>query len=174
MRCGRSDTSPRVRCRPGGRPSRGRRSGWSHAWTGGRRAVHLGNITEFQAQFGGVRAESRRSGAHYACLATFASPHPAALVLPKAVPGDWTALIEQPMNPVCLIYDVIIPSGAPKGAWAERLNGCFPTIDSSTAGAQAWRAAMPLCQLGCAESDMAGRIRIQPVQPLRVGEIHGQ
>ncbi|MFF0449763.1 GNAT family N-acetyltransferase [Streptomyces sp. NPDC004609] len=69
------------------------RAAWAQAWTGGRRAVHLGNAAEFQGQFGGTTRESRGAAAHYSCLAAFASPHPAALVLPRPVPREWTALV---------------------------------------------------------------------------------
>jgi N-acetylglutamate synthase-like GNAT family acetyltransferase len=69
---------------------------WVRVWTGGRRAVHLGNVAEFQAQFDGashdVSEEARRAGSHYACLAAFASPHPAILVLPRPAPRAWIEL----------------------------------------------------------------------------------
>jgi GNAT superfamily N-acetyltransferase len=63
--------------------------GWTHAWTEGRRAIHLGNVAEFQSQFGPASAEA----AHYSCLAAFVSPHPAALILPREVPPDWIDLV---------------------------------------------------------------------------------
>lgn len=66
-----------------------RPAGWVRAWTG-ERAVHVGNVAEFQAQFGPVDPVA---GAHYACMAAFASPHPAVLVLPWTVPGGWIALV---------------------------------------------------------------------------------
>ncbi|WP_406275869.1 GNAT family N-acetyltransferase [Streptomyces sp. NBC_00191] len=69
------------------------RADWAQAWTDGRRAVHLGNVAEFQGQFGEVTGEARRAADHYACLAVFASPHPAALVLPGSVPGGWIAMV---------------------------------------------------------------------------------
>ncbi|MFI6289846.1 GNAT family N-acetyltransferase [Streptomyces sp. NPDC051018] len=69
------------------------RADWAQAWTGGRRAVHLGNAGEFQAQFGGTTHESRSAAAHYSALAAFASPHPAALVLPRSVPRQWIELV---------------------------------------------------------------------------------
>jgi len=67
-------------------------AGWLRAWTGGRRAIHLGNVTEFQAQWGAPSEGARHAGSHYACLAAFASPHPAVLVLPRAVPRTWIDL----------------------------------------------------------------------------------
>lgn len=69
------------------------RADWAQAWTDGRRAVHVGNVAEFQGQFGEVTDEARRAADHYACLAAFASPHPAALVLPGSVPGGWIAMV---------------------------------------------------------------------------------
>ncbi|MFF3402722.1 GNAT family N-acetyltransferase [Streptomyces sp. NPDC002659] len=69
------------------------RAAWAQAWTDGRRAVHLGNVAEFQGQFGEMTDEARRAADHYACLAAFASPHPAALVLPGSVPGGWIAMV---------------------------------------------------------------------------------
>lgn len=74
------------------------RADWAQAWTGGRRAVHLGNVAEFQGQFGEVTQEARRAAGHYASLAAFASPHPAALVLPRPVPGEWTALVARQLG----------------------------------------------------------------------------
>ncbi|WP_328507564.1 GNAT family N-acetyltransferase [Streptomyces sp. NBC_00391] len=63
--------------------------GWTYAWTEGRRAIHLGNVAEFQSQFGPASTEA----AHYSCLAAFISPHPAALILPREVPPDWIDLV---------------------------------------------------------------------------------
>lgn len=74
------------------------RPGWAQAWTGGRRAVHIGNVAEFQGQFGETTEEARRAAAHYACLAAFASPHPAALVLPRSVPGEWIAMVARQLG----------------------------------------------------------------------------
>ncbi|MFJ1597361.1 GNAT family N-acetyltransferase [Streptomyces sp. NPDC088261] len=71
------------------------RAGWLRAWTGGRRAVHLGNVAEFQAQFGPVSPAGLRAAGHYACLAALIGPHPAAVVLPRAVPAGWIGLLER-------------------------------------------------------------------------------
>ncbi|MFJ4775888.1 GNAT family N-acetyltransferase [Streptomyces sp. NPDC088762] len=69
-------------------------AGWAQAWTGGGKAVHVGNVAEFNAQFGDASLDPDQSAAHhYACLAAFYSPHPAALVLPRAVPRGWTELV---------------------------------------------------------------------------------
>ncbi|MEU6973498.1 hypothetical protein AB0A71_38425 [Kitasatospora aureofaciens] len=70
--------------------------GWVGAWTGGRAAVHLGNVADFNAQFfaPGTDAEQRarrlRQAHHYACLAVGYSPEPAVLVLPAEVDREWT------------------------------------------------------------------------------------
>ncbi|MEE1826288.1 hypothetical protein PUR61_29470 [Streptomyces sp. BE20] len=69
--------------------------GWVGAWTGGRRAVHVGNVADFNAQFldertDPVQRERRlRQAHHYAGMATCYSPQPAALVLPAEVERDW-------------------------------------------------------------------------------------
>lgn len=84
---------------------------WVSAWTGGRPAVHLGNVAEFNEQFDDVSGKSvdgksvdgktgddktgdgppdlREARDHYACLAAFASPHPAVVVLPHQVESWW-------------------------------------------------------------------------------------
>ncbi|MFI7131984.1 hypothetical protein ACIBQ1_40345 [Nonomuraea sp. NPDC050153] len=58
---------------------------WVRAWTGGLPAVHVGNAAEFNAAFGGTPAGRD----HYSCLAAFASPRPALVVLPLPVPEWW-------------------------------------------------------------------------------------
>ncbi|WP_301363914.1 GNAT family N-acetyltransferase [Streptomyces xanthophaeus] len=69
-------------------------AGWAQAWTGGGRAVHLGNVGEFNAQFADATLDrEQRPAHHYACLAAFYSPYPAALVLPRPVPRGWTELV---------------------------------------------------------------------------------
>ncbi|MGW0750148.1 GNAT family N-acetyltransferase [Streptomyces sp. NPDC002587] len=69
-------------------------AGWARAWTGGGRAVHVGNVAEFNAQFADASLDREQRAAHdYACLAAFYSPDPAALVLPRAVPRGWTELV---------------------------------------------------------------------------------
>ncbi|MGE7434317.1 hypothetical protein [Kitasatospora sp. NPDC001175] len=56
---------------------------------GGRRAVHLGNVADFNAQFLPQSTELRRLGHHYSCLAAFYTPHPAVLVLPLQIEEGW-------------------------------------------------------------------------------------
>ncbi|MFE9933798.1 GNAT family N-acetyltransferase [Streptomyces sp. NPDC005533] len=69
-------------------------TGWARAWTGGGRAVHVGNVAEFNAQFADASLDRGQAAAHhYACLAAFYSPDPAALVLPRPVPKGWTELV---------------------------------------------------------------------------------
>ncbi|MEV7440610.1 GNAT family N-acetyltransferase [Streptomyces sp. NPDC091204] len=69
-------------------------AGWARAWTGGGRAVHVGNVAEFNAQFADASLDRVQTAAHhYACLAAFYSPDPAALVLPRPVPKGWTELV---------------------------------------------------------------------------------
>ncbi|MEV6418396.1 GNAT family N-acetyltransferase [Streptomyces sp. NPDC051662] len=69
------------------------RSAWVQAWTRGLRTVQLGNVAEFQAQFGELTPLARRASGHYSCLAALGSPHPAAIVLPEAVPPGWVELL---------------------------------------------------------------------------------
>ncbi|MEU9047134.1 MULTISPECIES: hypothetical protein [unclassified Kitasatospora] len=70
--------------------------GWVGAWTGGRAAVHVGDVADFNAQFfaPGMDAAQRlrrlRQAHHYACLAVCYSPEPALLVLPAEVAPEWT------------------------------------------------------------------------------------
>ncbi|MFI6638028.1 GNAT family N-acetyltransferase [Streptomyces sp. NPDC050504] len=69
------------------------REGWLRAWTGERRAVHLGNAAQFQGGFAELSPAARRGSAHYASLAALASPHPAAVVLPGRVGEAWLATV---------------------------------------------------------------------------------
>ncbi|MFI0423606.1 hypothetical protein [Spongiactinospora sp. 9N601] len=64
-----------------------REPSWVAAWTGGRPAVHVGNVAEFNAEYGGVAAGPD----HYSCLAVFAGPCPSAVVLPRQVDAAWIA-----------------------------------------------------------------------------------
>ncbi|MFI6850272.1 hypothetical protein OG535_03765 [Kitasatospora sp. NBC_00085] len=69
--------------------------GWVGAWTGGRRAVHLGNVADFNEQFfaAGMDEEQRarrlRQAHHYAGMATCYSPEPALVILPAEVEAAW-------------------------------------------------------------------------------------
>lgn len=69
-------------------------AGWARAWTGGGAAVHVGNVAEYNAQFADASLDrEQRAAHHYACLAAFYSPRPAALVLPRPVPPGWIGLV---------------------------------------------------------------------------------
>jgi GNAT superfamily N-acetyltransferase len=57
---------------------------WSVAWSAGGPTVHVGNVAEFNGQFGG----DVRGPDHYSCLAAFCGPRPAMLVVPQQV-DDW-------------------------------------------------------------------------------------
>ncbi|MFD2691099.1 GNAT family N-acetyltransferase [Streptomyces phyllanthi] len=105
------------------------RDGWTHAWTGGRRAVHLGNVAEFQSQFGPASSQA----AHYSCLAALISPHPAVLILPRAVPPDWIDLVGGALGwgPV-EVYDGLTEPGAASGMDRSRtgpVRRLFPAAD---------------------------------------------
>jgi len=77
---------------------------WEAAWTGGGRAVHLGNVADFNAQFMAGRLNSRRQldwrrlGHHYASLAVFYSPHPAVVVLPRVLDDAWLGLVSRQLE----------------------------------------------------------------------------
>ncbi|MER8185204.1 hypothetical protein [Kitasatospora sp. NPDC094015] len=75
-----------------------RSAAWLEAWTGGRRAVHIGDVADFNAQFIPQTDLTRRQGHHYSCLAAFYSPHPALLVLPHQVEEGWTRLLERELD----------------------------------------------------------------------------
>ncbi|MET9700254.1 GNAT family N-acetyltransferase [Streptomyces sp. NPDC006529] len=72
---------------------------WVEAWTGGRPAVHLGNVAEYHAQFGDPSLDREQLAAHhYACLAAFYGPRPSALVLPRPVPGWWVEQVARQLD----------------------------------------------------------------------------
>ncbi|THA86836.1 GNAT family N-acetyltransferase [Streptomyces sp. A0592] len=88
-------------------------AGWARAWTGGGRAVHVGNVAEFNAQFGDSSLDREQAAAHhYACLAAFYSPCPSALVLPRAVPAGWTDLVGRQLGWTGVeVYDGLVERG---------------------------------------------------------------
>ncbi|WP_308369267.1 MULTISPECIES: GNAT family N-acetyltransferase [unclassified Streptomyces] len=90
-------------------------AGWARAWTGGRPAVHVGNVAEFNAQFGDASLDrEQRAAHHYACLAAFYSPEPAALVLPRAVPPGWIELVCRQLGWAGVeVYDGLVEGGGP-------------------------------------------------------------
>ncbi|MFE9463093.1 GNAT family N-acetyltransferase [Streptomyces virginiae] len=89
-------------------------AGWARAWTGGGRAVHVGNVAEFNAQFGDSSLDFGQSAAHhYSCLAAFYSPYPSALVLPRAVPAGWTELVCRQLGWTGVeVYDGLVDGGS--------------------------------------------------------------
>ncbi|MFD4241668.1 GNAT family N-acetyltransferase [Streptomyces sp. NPDC058525] len=86
---------------------------WARAWTGGGKAVHLGNVAEFNAQFADATLDREQAAAHhYACLAAFYSPRPAALVLPRPVPRGWTELVCRQLGWTGVeVYDGLVERG---------------------------------------------------------------
>ncbi|MFC9816462.1 GNAT family N-acetyltransferase [Streptomyces virginiae] len=86
---------------------------WARAWTGGGRAVHVGNVAEFNAQFGDSSLDPEQSAAHhYSCLAAFYSPCPSVLVLPRAVPAGWTELVCRQLGWTGVeVYDGLVERG---------------------------------------------------------------
>ncbi|WP_251057031.1 GNAT family N-acetyltransferase [Streptomyces sp. ISL-94] len=134
-------------------------AGWAQAWTGGGRAVHLGNVAEFNAQFSDASLGPEQSAAHhYACLAAFYSPEPAALVLPRAVPRGWTELVGRQLGWAGVeVYDGLVERG-PGLADAVRAR---PALAALLTG-----AGLPLVPWGRTRpfGRLAGR-------PLRAGEL---
>lgn len=107
-------------------------AGWARAWTGGARAVHIGNVAEFNAQFADASLDREQLAAHhYAALAAFYSPEPAALVLPRRVPVGWAALVGRQLGwGEVEVYDGLAESGPglsravrARPALVERLTG---------------------------------------------------
>ncbi|WP_230424249.1 GNAT family N-acetyltransferase [Streptomyces radicis] len=97
------------------------RAGWLDAWTGGRRAVHVGNVADFQGQFGPLPPAARKGAGHYSGLAAFAGPHPAALVLPRAVPEGWVDLVGRQLGWGAVeVFDGLDGERGPAGAVLER------------------------------------------------------
>ncbi|WP_258534737.1 GNAT family N-acetyltransferase [Streptomyces sp. PT12] len=97
------------------------RPGWLDAWTGGRRAVHVGNVADFQGQFGPLPPAARKGAGHYSGLAAFAGPHPAALVLPRAVPDGWIDLVGRQLGWGAVeVFDGLDGARGPAGAVLER------------------------------------------------------
>ncbi|MFD0278853.1 hypothetical protein ACFVHB_33770 [Kitasatospora sp. NPDC127111] len=101
--------------------------GWAGAWTGGRRAVHLGNVADFNDQFlaagmdAAQRARRLRQAHHYAGMAACYSPEPALLVLPGEVERAWIDWLARELawGPVEL-YSGIAPGGTLAEALAAR------------------------------------------------------
>ncbi|MCX5380683.1 GNAT family N-acetyltransferase [Streptomyces sp. NBC_00091] len=129
-------------------------AGWARAWTGGVPAVHVGNVAEFNAQFADASLDREQRAAHdYACLAAFYSPCPAALVLPRAVPPGWVALVGRQLGwgPEVEVYDGLVERGPglsdavrARPALAERVTGRgLPLVPWGRTGPYARLAGLP-------------------------------
>lgn len=133
---------------------------WARAWTGGGRAVHVGNVAEFNAQFADASLDGeQRAAHHYACLAAFYSPSPAALVLPRAVPRGWTELVCRRLGWSGVeVYDGLSEEGGPGLSDAVRAR---PALAALLTG-----AGLPLVPWGRTRpfAELAGR-------PWRAGEL---
>lgn len=119
-------------------------SDWAREWTGGGRAVHLGNVAEFNAQFADATLDrEQRPAHHYACLAAFYSPYPAALVLPRAVPRGWTELVCRQLGWTGVeVYDGLV----------ERGTGLLDSVgDRPALAARLTGAGLPLVPWGLTE-----------------------
>ncbi|MEV6207944.1 hypothetical protein [Kitasatospora sp. NPDC051914] len=96
---------------------------WEEAWTdGGRRAVHIGDVADFNAQFIPQTPAARRQAHHYSCLAAFYTPHPAALLLPGEPDAEWTAWLARELawDPVELHTGLADEHTTVRGALAAR------------------------------------------------------
>ncbi|WP_406365322.1 GNAT family N-acetyltransferase [Streptomyces sp. NBC_01546] len=133
---------------------------WARAWTGGGRAVHLGNVAEFNAQFADVSLDGeQRAAHHYACLAAFYSPDPAALVLPRTVPRGWTERVCRRLGWSGVeVYDGLAEEGGPGLSDAVRAR---PALAALLTG-----AGLPLVPWGRTRpfAELTGR-------PWRAGEL---
>lgn len=124
--------------------------GWLGAWTGGRRAVHLGNVADFNEQFfapgvdAAQRARRLRQAHHYAGMASCYSPEPALVVLPGEVERAWIDWLARELEwgPVEL-YSGIAPQEtlaralAGRPALAERIAaGGLPVLPWGRTAAQ--------------------------------------
>ncbi|MEV8097672.1 hypothetical protein [Kitasatospora sp. NPDC085879] len=102
-------------------------SQWQHAWTdGGRRAVHIGDVADFNAQFVPQTPEARRQAHHYSCLAAFYTPDPAALLLPGEPEEQWTAWLARELawGPVDLHTGLADEHGTVRETLAARPTLC--------------------------------------------------
>ncbi|WP_035804814.1 hypothetical protein [Kitasatospora mediocidica] len=103
---------------------------WEAAWSGGGRAVHLGNAADFNAQFtpGDRNAHGplgrRDQGHHYACLAPFYSPHPAAVLLPRHLDGAWMDLLSSQLD----WGKVELHSGIAEQSWFDEALAARPAL----------------------------------------------
>ncbi|MGW7452710.1 GNAT family N-acetyltransferase [Streptomyces sp. NPDC054787] len=113
-------------------------AGWARAWTDGGRAVHLGNVAEFNAQFADASLDrEQRDAHHYACLAAFYSPDPAALVLPRAVPRGWIELVGRQLGwSEVEVYDGLVEGpGGPGGPGLSDAVRARPALAALLTGA---------------------------------------
>ncbi|MFD7032367.1 GNAT family N-acetyltransferase [Streptomyces sp. NPDC059917] len=110
----------------------GRAAPWVALWSGDRPAVHLGNVAEYNAQFGDASLDREQLAAHhYAALAAFYGPRPGALVLPRPVPAWWVAQVARQLDwSRVAVHDGVAPDRrslsaavAARHALAARLTG---------------------------------------------------
>ncbi|MEV6955891.1 GNAT family N-acetyltransferase [Streptomyces sp. NPDC051183] len=130
---------------------------WVRAWTGGGPAVHVGNVAEFNAQFADASLDrEQRAAHHYACLAAFYSPYPAALVLPRTVPSGWIGLVGRQLGwgPEVEVYDGLVE----RGPGLSDVVRARPALAGRLAG-----AGLPLVPWGLTEP--FGRLAGRPWRP---------
>ncbi|WP_424216572.1 GNAT family N-acetyltransferase (plasmid) [Streptomyces sp. BI20] len=115
--------------------------GWVRALTGGAPTVHVGNVAEFHAAFTDPslsppsRRRPDRTAHHYAALAAFLGPRPAALVLPLTMPPGWVERVgrvlewEEPPE----VYDGLL-EGAPAARGLSDLVRSRPALAARVTG----------------------------------------
>ncbi|BFV55207.1 hypothetical protein KCMC57_up03110 [Kitasatospora sp. CMC57] len=118
--------------------------GWQDGWTGGRRAVQLGDVADFNAQFGRPGPGALRQAHHYSCLAAFYTPDPAVLVLPLQVEPEWTEWLARVLrwDPV-EVYSGIAPDTGLAEALAAR-PGLRERINGSGLPVRSWGGTGPV------------------------------
>ncbi|MDF5754207.1 GNAT family N-acetyltransferase [Spongiactinospora sp. TRM90649] len=116
---------------------------WVAAWTGGRPAVHVGNAGEFNAEFGGLRAGPD----HYSCLAVFAGPHPAAVVLPEPVHDWWIPGLSDALGwGEVAVHGGVAPGGGVSAALAGR-PALLAVLTSGGAAVLSWGRTTALARI---------------------------
>ncbi|MFE9561700.1 GNAT family N-acetyltransferase [Streptomyces sp. NPDC006487] len=124
---------------------------WARAWTGGGAAVHVGNVAEYNAQFADASLDrEQRAAHHYACLAAFYSPRPAALVLPRPVPPGWISLLGRQLDwPAGVeVYDGLAERDRDLSDAVRSRPALAARLTGAGAGAGAGTGAAPLVPWG--------------------------
>ncbi|MER5728177.1 GNAT family N-acetyltransferase [Streptomyces sp. NPDC002138] len=133
----------RFEVRLGGAPP------WVAAWTGGRSAVHVGNVAEYNAQFGDASLDGEQLAAHhYAALAAFYGPRPAALVLPLPVPVWWVELVGRQLDWAGVeVHDGLAPDRTGLSAAVRARSALAARLTGSEAALLPWGQSADFARL---------------------------